>query len=400
MTEAISLIKRGVSEIIQEDELYEQLSSGVTLRIKAGFDPTAPDLHLGHTVLLNKLRHFQDLGHRVFFVIGDFTAQIGDPSGKNVTRPMLTSEEVLENTKTYAEQVFKVLDREKTSVVFNSSWTNTLTPADFIKLTGQYTVARMLEREDFKQRFQHNTAISIHEFMYPLLQGYDSVALQADVELGGTDQKFNLLMGRTLQVAYGQKPQSVITMPLLEGLDGEKKMSKSLGNYIGITDSPSSMFGKILSISDTLMWRYYELLSLKSESDIEQLKKNVEQGIMHPKVAKEELAKEIVARFHSLDAAQKAQQEFNAIFSQRAMPETMDEFTVQYGDASKPVEFLLFSGTVSSKGEARRLIAQNALTVDGEKVCDPLAPLIPGEYNVKLGKRRFFRLIVTENTQK
>lgn len=392
--EQISLIERGAVEIIHIEDIRKKLEAGKKLRIKAGFDPTAPDIHLGHTVLLNKMKHFQMLGHTVIFLIGDFTASIGDPSGKNTTRPPLSRETILENAKTYKEQIFKILDEDKTEIAYNSEWLNALSPADFIKLASQCTIARMLERDDFKKRYASEIPISIHEFLYPLLQGYDSIALKADVELGGTDQKFNLLMGRTLQSQYNQSPQAVITMPLLEGLDGVNKMSKSLGNYIGVTEDAKSMFGKILSISDELMWRYYELLSLESLKTIEERKHAVETGEAHPKKVKEELALEIVGRFHSKEEALSAQQEFNAIFTKGAMPTDTIEYRCSEGKESSIVEVLLVNKLVSSKGEARRLISQDALSINGEKIQDVEYSLLKGEYEIKLGKKRFLRVIV------
>ena len=392
--EQLAIIQRGASEVIQKEEIEKKLRAGKILRVKVGFDPTAPDLHLGHTVLLHKMRHFQMMGHTVIFLIGDFTARIGDPSGRNTTRPALSEEEIIQNAKTYTEQVFKILDEEKTIIEYNSRWSNSLSPSDFIKLTAQYTVARMLEREDFKNRYAQEIPIFIHEFLYPLLQGYDSVALNADVELGGTDQRFNLLMGRTLQLHYNQSPQAIITMPLLEGLDGVHKMSKSLGNYVGVNESPRDMYGKLLSISDELMWRYYDLLSFESIREIEHRKQAVQEGKSHPKAVKEDLALEIVSRFHSYEQALRAQQEFNAVFVQGAMPVDMQEYHCKEGEKSSPVEILYTSGLVSSKGEARRLIAQHALTINGEKKKDGNTPLLRGEYEIKLGKRRFLRVIV------
>ncbi|MDE7468839.1 MAG: tyrosine--tRNA ligase, partial [Desulfovibrionaceae bacterium] len=338
--EQLAVIQRGAAEIIHIEEIEKKLRSGKVLRVKVGFDPTAPDIHLGHTVLLHKMRHLQMMGHTIIFLIGDFTARIGDPSGRNVTRPPLSEEEIAHNAKTYTDQVFKILDEEKTIVEYNSRWSDKLSSSDLIKLMAQCTVARMLEREDFKNRYTNEIPISIHEFLYPLLQGYDSVALQSDIELGGTDQKFNLLMGRTLQTHYGQTPQSIITMPLLEGLDGVHKMSKSFGNYIGVQESPRDMFGKILSISDELMWRYYELLSLKSMSAIAEYKQSVEDGRMHPKAVKEELALEIVERFHSKEEALCAQQDFNSVFARGAMPTDIEEYHCEYGEKSSPIEIL------------------------------------------------------------
>ena len=384
-------IMRGAVEFIDKEELIKKLQRGVPLRIKAGFDPTAPDLHLGHTVLIQKLKHFQDLGHQVIFLIGDFTGMIGDPTGKNETRPPLTREQVLENAETYKQQIFKILDPEKTEIAFNSTWMNAFSAADFVSLCSRYTVARMLERDDFHKRYNENRPISIHEFLYPLVQGYDSVALKADVELGGTDQKFNLLMGRTLQHQYGQEPQCILTMPLLEGLDGVNKMSKSLGNYVGIEDAPADMFGKLMSISDALMWRYYELLSDKQLAEIAQLKQDVESGRLHPKKAKEMLACEITVRYHGQDAGETALAEFNRVFAQGKLPEDMPEWQAAPGDDSKPVNFLAASGLCASRGEARRLIKQGALSIDGEKTAEGETPLEAGEYVIKLGKKTVFK---------
>ncbi|MGL4722656.1 MAG: tyrosine--tRNA ligase [Desulfovibrionaceae bacterium] len=394
MVDIMNIVRRGSSEIIQEEDLEKRLLSKKILRIKAGFDPTAPDLHLGHTVLINKLRHFQDLGHTVIFLVGDFTASIGDPSGKNETRPSLSREQIMENAKTYQDQVFKILDKEKTEIRFNSEWSSILTAGDVIKLASCATVARMLERNDFENRYKNGIPIAIHEFLYPLMQGYDSVALKADVELGGNDQKFNLLMGRTLQSHWNQTPQVVLTMPLLEGLDGVKKMSKSLGNYIGITEEANSMFGKIMSISDTLMWRYYEMLSLRSLEDIEHLKKEDIEGRKHPKIIKEELAFEIVERFHSTDSAHTARVEFNSIFSGGNIPEEVKEYICSYGEESIPLHFLLKNSMVSSKGEARRLIEQGAFSINSVRCEDAMKALEIGEYCIRLGKRRFLKVIV------
>lgn len=389
-------IERGASEVISLDEMKKKIEKGKPLRVKAGFDPTAPDLHLGHTVLIQKLRHFQQLGHQVVFLIGDFTGMIGDPSGKNETRPPLTREEINANAETYKTQIFKILDPEKTEIAFNSHWMDKFSAADFVSLCSRYTVARMLERDDFDKRYKDNRPISIHEFLYPLVQGYDSVALEADVELGGTDQKFNLLMGRTLQSQYGQAPQCILTMPILEGLDGVNKMSKSLNNYIGIDEPAPEMFGKLMSVSDELMWRYYELLSDKSLDDIAALKGQVQSGEVHPKAAKEELAKEITARFHDEKAALNAQAGFNKVFAGGGVPEDMPEYTTPSGENSRPVAFLADSGLVKSRGEAKRLIKQGALSIDGEKATDAEQVVTPGEYVVKCGKKRFLKLIVTD----
>ncbi len=394
--EQLKIIKRGVVEIILEEELLEKLKesyiTGKPLRIKAGFDPTAPDLHLGHTVLLNKMRQFQELGHEVIFLIGDFTGMIGDPTGKSETRKALTKEDVEQNAKTYKDQVFKILDPEKTIVDFNSRWLEPMSGKDMIFLSAKYPVARMMERDDFSKRFAAGKPISIHEFMYPLLQGYDSVCLKADVELGGTDQKFNLLVGRELQREYGQKPQTVITLPLLEGLDGVNKMSKSLDNYVGITEKPFDIFGKIMSISDELMLRYYELLSEKSLDEIEQLRENIRKGIKHPLEAKKELAFEMVKRFHSEREAVVAKEQFEQIFSKRKLPDEMPEFLL---NGEKPLVDIIFeAGLVSSKSEIKRLIQQNAVEINGEKVSDIALKLSKPEKEVvvKVGKRKFLKI--------
>lgn len=384
-------IRRGSVEIINEEELIAKLRSGAPLRIKAGFDPTAPDLHLGHTVLIQKLKHFQELGHQVIFLIGDFTGMIGDPSGKSETRKKLTREEVLRNAETYKKQIFKILDQERTEIAFNSTWMDTFSAADFIELCSRYTVARMLERDDFEKRFKGNQPISIHEFLYPLVQGYDSVALRADVELGGTDQKFNLLMGRHLQREHGQASQIVLTMPILEGLDGVQKMSKSLGNYIGIDEAPGDMFGKLMSISDELMWRYYELLSDSSLDRIATLREQVGSGALHPKTAKEDLAQEITTRFHGATAGAAAREAFNAVFAKQGIPEDIEVFMVQAG--ALLVDVLSESGVCSSKGDARRMCKQNAVTIDGRKEDDASFAFAPGEYVLKIGKKRFLKLV-------
>ncbi|WP_305910130.1 tyrosine--tRNA ligase [Methylomarinum sp. Ch1-1] len=389
-------LRRGVDEILVESEFIKKLEEGGSLRIKAGFDPTAPDLHLGHTVLINKLKQFQDLGHQVLFLIGDFTAMIGDPTGKNVTRKPLTQEEVVENAKTYQEQVFKILDPDKTEVLFNSTWLNFMTPADMIQLAAKHTVARMLERDDFSKRFKGGQAIAIHEFLYPLLQGHDSVMMKADVELGGTDQKFNLLVGRHLQEIDGQKPQTILTMPILEGLDGVQKMSKSLNNYIGISDTPDDMFGKIMSISDELMWRYYELLSFKPMEDINRWQQNCAEGA-NPREYKVALAQEIIERFHSADAAKKALESFEARFQRGAMPEEMDEMTLQAGESGMPIANLLKeSGLTKSTSDAMRMIKQGAVKIDGEKVADPKLLIAAGTQQVyQVGKRKFARIQIS-----
>lgn len=390
----LALIKRGCAELIDETELRKKIARGKPLRIKVGFDPTAPDLHLGHTVVIQKMRHFQELGHHVVFLIGDFTGRIGDPSGRNDTRPPLTEEQVMANAETYKRQVFKILDPEKTEVAFNSKWLGSMNASDFIRLASHYTVARMLERDDFEKRYKGNIPISIHEFLYPLAQGYDSVSLKTDVEMGGTDQKFNLLVGRHLQGQYGLEPQCVLTMPLLEGLDGIKKMSKSLGNYIGIDEPPSQIFGKTMSLSDDLMWRYFELLSDKTLDEIATLKAAVQSGEKHPKLVKEELASELTARYHSVDKAEEARQEFNAVFAGGGVPDDAPKYSCMEGDTSTPVAFLADSGLTASRGEARRLISQKALSIDEALCMDGAAPLAKGEYIIKLGKKRFLRLTV------
>ncbi|WP_088330490.1 tyrosine--tRNA ligase [Lacimicrobium sp. SS2-24] len=390
---ALAEIRRGAEEILIEDELAEKLKQGKPLRIKAGFDPTAPDLHLGHTVLINKLRAFQQLGHEVIFLIGDFTGLIGDPTGKNVTRKPLTQEEVLANAETYKQQVFKILDPEKTQIRFNSEWMNEVGAAGMIKLAARQTVARMLERDDFKKRYSSGQPIAIHEFLYPLVQGWDSVALQADVELGGTDQRFNLLMGRELQKDEGQSPQTVLMMPLLEGLDGVQKMSKSLGNYIGITDSPTEMFGKIMSISDELMWRYYDLLSFRALEDIAALKQRVADGA-NPRDIKIELAKEIIERFHDQNAAEAAHADFTKRFSKNAMPDEMPEIEITLNAEGVAIGNLLKQANlVSSTSEAVRMIKQSAVKIDGDKVTDTRLVLTEkGQAVYQVGKRKFARV--------
>ena len=390
----IAHLKRGCADLIDEAELRKKIARGKPLRVKAGFDPTAPDLHLGHTVLLHKMRHFQECGHEVIFLIGDFTGRIGDPSGRSDTRPPLTEEQIIANAETYKQQVFKILDPEKTIVDFNSRWMGQFSAVDFIQLASRYTVARILEREDFKNRYQNNIPISLHEFMYPLVQGYDSVALKADVELGGTDQTFNLLVGRHLQGQYAMEPQCVMTMPLLVGLDGVKKMSKSLGNYIGIDEPASQIFGKTMSVSDELMWTYYEVLSARSLEEIGDLKKAVDAGVKHPKEAKEDLAFEITARYHGEAAAHEARQGVNAVFAGGAMPDEVPEHVCEQGENSAPVVFLADAGLTGSRGEARRLIAQKALSIDEVCVTDGATPLAKGEYSIKLGKKRFLKLVV------
>lgn len=391
--EAFEKIARGTEEILLADELKDKLASGKSLIIKAGFDPTAPDLHLGHTVLINKLRVFQDLGHQVVFLIGDFTGMIGDPTGKNVTRKPLSREDVLANAETYKEQVFKILDPAKTLIRFNSEWMNDLGAAGMIKLASRQTVARMLERDDFKKRYTAEQPIAIHEFLYPLIQGWDSVALKADIELGGTDQRFNLLMGRELQKDEGQCPQTVIMMPLLEGLDGVQKMSKSLGNYIGITDPANEMFGKIMSISDDLMWRYYELLSFRPMDEINQFKQAVAEGA-NPRDYKVLLAKEIIARFHDEDAATAAEQDFIQRFSKNAIPDEMPEYTIATENGELPIGHVLREAElVSSTSEAMRMIKQGGVKIDGEKVVDTKLVCNAGTTAVyQVGKRKFARI--------
>ncbi len=391
--EQIAQIKRGCAELIDEGELRKKLAKNKPLTIKVGFDPTAPDLHLGHTVVMHKMRHFQELGHKIVFLIGDFTGLIGDPSGRSVTRPPLTPEQVAENAETYKKQVFKILDPEKTEVHFNSTWLNALSPQELIALASRYTLARLMERDDFSKRYKENTPISVHELLYPLLQGYDSVVLKADVELGGTDQKFNLLVGRTLMNQYQLEPQCILTMPLLEGLDGVRKMSKSYKNYVGIDEPPATQFGKIMSISDELMWRYYELLSSKSLAEIEAMKADVAAERLHPKTIKEDLAYDIVLRYHGEAMAEEARKGFAAVFAKGgSFPEDAPTHECQTGDASKPLVFLTDSGLTSTRGEARRLLQQGALSVNDEKYDDAESPLPAGEYEVKLGKKRFLRL--------
>ena len=384
---------RGADEVLIKQELIEKLKEGRPLRIKAGFDPTAPDLHLGHTVLINKLKQFQDLGHEVMFLIGDFTGMIGDPTGKNVTRKPLTREEVIHNAKTYEEQIFKILDSNKTRVMFNSSWMNAMSSADLIQLAAKHTVARMLERDDFSKRFKGGQSIAIHEFLYPLIQGYDSVEMKADVELGGTDQKFNLLVGRQLQEAFGQKPQVVITMPILEGLDGVQKMSKSLNNYIGIADVADEMFGKIMSISDELMWRYFELLSFRPMAEINSWKLECIEGA-NPRNYKVKLAQEIIERFHDAKSAVKALENFEARFQRGAMPDEIDEIELKIQGSSFCIANLLKeSGLTSGTSEAIRLINQGAVKIDGEKVSDAKLEISINTQNIyQVGKRKFAKV--------
>jgi len=390
--QAIQTIRRGSDELIVEEELAKKLASGRKLRVKLGLDPTAPDLHLGHTVVINKLRDFQELGHQVQFLIGDFTGMIGDPTGKNQTRPPLTREEILKNAQTYREQVFKILDPERTQILFNSEWSDKLGAEGMIRLASRYTVARLLERDDFSKRFKNNQPIAVHELLYPLMQGYDSVAMKADVELGGTDQKFNLLVGRELQKYAGQEPQCVLTMPLLEGLDGREKMSKSLGNYVGIAEAPQEMFGKLMSISDTLMWRYFELLSFQPMSTIERWKREIE----NPRDIKVRLAKEIVARFHGAAAADAAEADFEQRFRHGVLPENMPEVTVQAPAEGVGIAQLLKAAQlVPSTSEAQRAIEQGGVKIDGERITDRGLRLLPGKtLTVQVGKRKFARVKV------
>ena len=384
---------RGADEVLLEQDLVKKLAEQRPLRIKAGFDPTAPDLHLGHTVLINKLKQFQDAGHQILFLIGDFTGMIGDPTGKNVTRKPLTREDVLANAKTYQEQIFKILDPDKTTVMFNSEWMNAMSPADLIQLAAKHTVARMLERDDFNKRFKNGQAIAIHEFLYPLIQGYDSVVMKADLELGGTDQKFNLLVGRQLQEVYGQKPQVVMTMPILEGLDGIQKMSKSLNNYVGIADAADDMFGKLMSISDDLMWRYFELLSFRPMAEIKQWAKNCENGD-NPRNYKVKLAQEIIERFHDAAAATKALENFEARFQRGAMPEDMPELDLRISGSSYGLANILKdAGLTASTSESIRQINQGAVKIDGEKVQDAKIEIQVGTQHVyQDGKRKFARV--------
>ena len=394
MQEQLDIIRRGATEILVEQELVKKLQLNRPLRIKAGFDPTAPDLHLGHTVLINKLRQFQDIGHKVLFLIGDFTGMIGDPTGKNATRPPLTIDEVEANAKTYTDQVFKILDPVKTKVLFNSQWMGAFSAADLIKVAAKHTVARMLERDDFHKRYTSGQPIAIHEFIYPLIQGYDSVAMEADVELGGTDQKFNLLVGRQLQEAYGQTPQIVLTMPLLEGLSGGEKMSKSLGNYVGINEPPNDMFGKLMSISDDLMWRYFDLVSFRSLTEIGKLKAETEGG-RNPKEVKIELACEIVSRFHGEASAQAASQAFNQRFAQGQLPDDIAEVSLSVGaDGLALANVLKAAGLTSSTSESHRMVKQGAVRIDGAKIEDAKQIVVAGpSLVIQVGKRRIARII-------
>ena len=394
--EALHFLGRGVEEILLEDELRNRLKAGRPLRVKAGFDPTAPDLHLGHTVLLNRLRQFQDLGHEAIFLIGDFTGMIGDPTGKSATRPPLTRDQVIENARTYEAQIYKILDPAKTLVMFNSSWMHEMSSADLIQLAAKHTVARMLERDDFSKRYATGQAIAIHEFLYPLIQGYDSVALRADVELGGTDQKFNMLVGRELQKHYGQAPQVVMTLPILEGLDGVQKMSKSLGNYIGIHEPPDEMFGKIMSLSDDLMWRYFELLSFEAESTISAWRREIAEGA-NPRDIKFRLARELVARFHDQAKAIKAQENFIDRFQKGVLPEDMPEMTLQSATGSMAISLVLKAAELTkTTSEARRMVQQGAVRLDGERVTDVELEIPAGESLViQVGKRRVARITIT-----
>jgi len=395
LEDSLAIIKRGADEILVEAELVEKLKKNKPLRIKAGFDPTAPDLHLGHTVLINKLRQFQDMGHEVLFLIGDFTGMIGDPTGKSTTRPALTRDDVIENARSYEQQIFKILDPTKTLVMFNSSWMNEMSPSELIQLAAKHTVARMLERDDFSKRYKGGQPIAIHEFLYPLIQGYDSVAMKADVELGGTDQKFNLLVGRELQKHYGQEPQVVLTMPILEGLDGVQKMSKSLNNYIGIDEAPDEMFGKIMSISDELMWRYFELLSFLPEEDIEKFKQDIEEGI-NPRDIKFVLGEELVARFHSPEAATQARENFIARFQKGAMPDDIPEIELSSVDGKLAIANLLKEAKLTqSTSESLRMLKQGAVKMDGEKLSDKGLEVEAGtEHIYQVGKRRFAKVTV------
>jgi len=396
MSNIFNEIKRGAVELISDKEISDMLSGNRFLRIKAGFDPTAPDLHLGHTVLINKLRQFQALGHKIVFIIGDFTAMIGDPTGRNSTRPPLSKEEIIKNAETYQEQVFKILDKDKTEVRFNSEWFSLMDASDIVKLAGSYTVARMLERNDFEKRYKSNLPIAIHEFLYPLIQGYDSVVVNSDIELGGTDQKFNLLVGRELQRQYGKKPQSILTMPLLEGLDGVKKMSKSYDNYIGIKDIPIDMFGKIMSVSDNLMWRYFELLSFKSTVEINKMKSECLNG-RNPRDVKILLAKEIVERFHSVSDANYAEKEFINRFKKKTIPDDVKSFKLDVDKSNASIGSILkMAGLVSSTSEAFRLISQGGIKIDGIKISDKKLQISDNKEHVyQVGKRKFAKIKLT-----
>ncbi len=392
--QSIETIRRGADELIVEEELVKKLATGRKLRVKLGLDPTAPDLHLGHTVVINKLRHFQQLGHQVQFLIGDFTGMIGDPTGKNQTRPPLSREEILTNAQTYREQVFKILDPEKTQILFNSEWSDKLGAEGIIRLASRYTVARLLERDDFSKRFKANQPIAVHELLYPLMQGYDSVAMKADVELGGTDQKFNLLVGRELQRDFGQEPQCILTMPLLEGLDGREKMSKSLGNYVGISEPPQEMFGKLMSISDPLMWRYFELLSFQPDDVVEKWRAEVAGG-RNPRDIKVELAQELVARFHGISAAEAAQAQFEQRFRHGVLPDDIPEVSVEAADSTTFAQVLKLAGLVDSTSEANRLIEQGGIKIDGERLSDRGLKVTRGKsYVMQVGKRKFARVTI------
>jgi tyrosyl-tRNA synthetase len=392
--QAIETIRRGCDELIVEEELVKKLAAGRPLRIKLGLDPTAPDLHLGHTVVINKLRHFQDLGHQVQFLIGDFTGMIGDPTGKNQTRPPLTREQILANAQTYRDQVFKILDPDKTRILFNSEWSDKLGAEGMIRLASRYTVARLLERDDFARRMKNSQPIAVHELLYPLMQGYDSVAMQADVELGGTDQKFNLLVGRELQKDYGQEPQVIVTMPLLEGLDGKEKMSKSLGNYVGIAEPPREIFGKLMSISDQLMWRYIELLSFEPLAEVRKWKAEVAAG-GNPRDVKVRFAKEIVARFHGKPAAEAAEADFAQRFREGALPDEMPEVAVSAPGGISVAQLLKQAGLTPSVSEAQRMIEQGGVKFDGERVTDKALRIAPPRTLVaQVGKRRFARITI------
>jgi len=393
VVEQLNVIKRGCDELLVEEEMAAKLRTGAMLRVKAGFDPTAPDLHLGHTVLLNKMRQFQELGHQVIFLIGDFTGMIGDPTGKNATRPPLSREQIEDNARTYKDQVFKILDPAKTEVAFNSTWFDAMDAADLIRLAARHTVARMLERDDFGKRYKGSQPIAIHEFLYPLVQGYDSVALRSDIELGGTDQKFNLLVGRELQKQYGQSSQCILTMPLLEGLDGVNKMSKSLGNYVGINEPPDQIFGKLMSISDELMWRYMELLSFQPMPEIAFKREAAIRGELNPRDIKIDFAKEIVQRFHGGASGQNAAREFIARFREGAMPENIPDFQIPVGMYSFP-QILKQVGLTESTSAAMRMIDQGGVKLDGERVSDKGLVLEKGEFVVQVGKRKFARLKV------
>jgi len=389
---SLELIRRGSEEIIEEEELLTKLKKQRPLRIKAGFDPTAPDLHLGHTVLIQKLKHFQQLGHDILFLIGDFTGMIGDPSGKSETRKALTREEVVQNAETYKRQIFTMLDPDRTEIMFNSSWMNRFTAYDFVQLCSRYTVARMLERDDFHKRFTENRSISVHEFLYPLIQGYDSIEMRADVELGGTDQKFNLLVGRTLQRQEGMEPQVILTMPILEGLDGVQKMSKSLGNYVAIEDTPEDVYGKLMSVSDDLMYRYFQLLTDRNIHEVEAMQDKVRRGELHPKAVKEDLAWELTAKLHGQEGARKGREHFNRVFSRQEMPEEMPEMDIRGRGETDLLEVAVQAGLCQSRGEVKRLCKQGAVSVDGEKVMDPGYSFDSGEHVLRIGKKRFLKV--------